>query len=123
MSQLSDIRLVIQRDSHPAGSICTIHYGYTLSCDARDVAAGHYYRVEVELRDEEPILDMHLGKLDYDRHLLQAQDRISQSRSFTVPCEMLNAEMGRDEIYVVVRVTTPAGELLEERSEVIRERF
>ncbi|MDH5229561.1 MAG: hypothetical protein OEZ58_12270 [Gammaproteobacteria bacterium] len=123
MAVLTDVMLSIDRSSYPDGSICSIHYSYTLVCDPQEVQSEIGFSVWCQLWGQDVLLDQMLGELMYDTHTLSARNRQKNSRTFVVPCKILNEDIGRDEIYCKVCARSSLGVDAEAISPVVKDNF
>jgi len=123
MAIISNVVLTIERATHADGSICTIFYSYDILCDAKEQELGIGFSVWVELWGKDLLFDDLLGDLMYDTHSVSAQHRISQNRHFVVPCDILDEDIGTDEIYLKVNATSTLGITMSALSPILRDRF
>lgn len=123
MAAVTDVTLSIDRASFPGGSLCTIQYSYVLSCDDAEIEDQAAFTVWCELWGKDMIVNDALGDPAYDSHTVPAAPRCSAARSFTVPCSVLDEDLGSDEIFVKVVAISTLGSTASASSAVISDRF
>lgn len=123
MALVTDVKLSIERSSHTAGSICSILYNYTLICDPAEVDIGLGFSVWCELWGKDVIVDDLLGDLMNDPHTISSRPQQIVSRSFQVPCSVLNEDIGEDEIYIRVHARSSIGTTVAAVSNIVTDRF
>jgi len=120
---IQDVNFHIIRDSYPSGSICQISYRYELLLSVDEYRLANEIGVWVELWGKETLHNKSLGSAGYDAHTVDAKARIEASRTFTVPCKILDEEIGYDEIFLRLCVNSKLGSTVCKDTDIIREHF
>jgi len=123
MAAVIDVDLEIDRISRSVGSVCSIKYSYTLVCDEAEVRLGLGFTLWCELWGQDVFVDDVLGQLVYDTHTLAAAPRSMHTRSFIVPCSILDEDLGMDEVYAKVCATSSLGVTCCGASSIVRDHF
>lgn len=123
MSFISYVTLSITRTSLPEGHICRIDYSYYLDTDRFAYLSNESFSVGCELYGHHLAHDEDIGEHVYDVHTVSSHDPMPVTRSFLVPCEVLNEKIGRDSIYIRVFVNGSNGERFAALSPVIKDWF
>jgi hypothetical protein len=77
----------------------------------------------VELLGDDIVFDRDLDTHFHDEHQLSAHDTMPVTRSFLIPCELLNEAVGRDAIYIRLYVRSSRGETITARSATVKDPF
>lgn len=123
MSLISYVTFSITRTSFPEGNICRIDYNYHLSFDRFAYATSEKFEVSCEVFGHHLLHDEGLGDHVYDTHTVTRQDPLPISRTFLIPCEILNERIGRDAIYLRVSARGANGETFSALSQTVRDSF
>ncbi len=95
-----------------------------LLCDEKEITHNIAFTVWCELWGRDLVVDDLLGEPMYDSHAVNCSVRTSSSRSFVVPCSILNEDLvGGDEIYVKVNAISSLGLTFTGSSPVVKARF
>ncbi|MDH4274840.1 MAG: hypothetical protein OEW08_07375 [Gammaproteobacteria bacterium] len=121
MLVLEDLSFHIQRDSHAHGSVCTVWYTYALHYEGNN--AGKPVELWVDLWGDGLLRNHTLGDSVYDDHRAILAEKMTHERHFPVPCNILNEEIGMDEIFLRLHATLSDGREFTWDSAVVRDRF
>jgi hypothetical protein len=130
MPNLTHIKLTLSQAAEQVKlKTVGISYGYTLSFDADEAAEADEpksYRISVDVLGDDLIKDDELA-LDVDSHSVVTGERdvhpIEMERAFVVGQELLNEDVGDDEIKLRIVVRDDTGELTSAMTDVIRGNF
>jgi len=116
MATITGLTMSIVQTYAPTGNTCVVNYSYTLNCNAEEEALGLAlsFSVAAELWGKDGSLftgaDDALGTPPYDAHTINCGSTMPITRSFTLAnCALLNEDLGRDEIYLKLKVTPSSG--------------
>ncbi|WP_455366557.1 hypothetical protein [Kaarinaea lacus] len=123
MATIDTLTFTITRTSHAVGHLCQVEYSYYLTIDPEHYRLGDGFSVVVQLHGENALLDQSLGKRFYDAHVVDMQQAMPVTRSFGVPCEVLDESLGVDRIYLKLIVKSSDGEVLSQKSATVKDRF
>lgn len=123
MAKIKSFTFTITRTSHSVGHICEVEYSYYLQTNTAEYHDDDAFSVLVELHGADMILDQSLGKRFYDAHVIDRNQQMPVNRNFVVPCEILDAALGTDRIYLKLIIKSSEGEVLTENSATIADRF
>ena len=123
MAKIKSFTFTITRTSHSVGHICEVEYSYYLETNTAEYHHDDAFSALVELHGADMILDQSLGKRFYDAHVVDRNQQMPVKRNFVVPCEILDAALGTDRIYLKLIIKSSEGEVLTENSATIADRF
>jgi hypothetical protein len=130
MPDLTRIKLTLSQEAEQVKlKTVGISYGYTLSLNADEAAEADEpltYRISVDVLGDDLLKDDELA-LDVDSHAVvmgeQELQPISMERAFMVGQELLDEDIGTDEIKLRIVVRDDTGELASAMTDVIRGNF
>lgn len=123
MAAIDYVTLSIHRTSLPEGSLCRVDYSYLLTVNATEYDADVSLTIRCELCGTHPLFDEELGAQLYDEHRITATTPMPVTRSFFVPCTLLNERWGKDTIYLRMIATSDNGKEFSAKSPKIHESF
>jgi hypothetical protein len=123
MAEIDSITFSITRTSYPTGHICSIDYSYSLRVHASEPEADATFHVSAVLYGDDMLRDKHIGAPAYDNHLITVNEPMPINRSFAVPCEILDEAVGEDRIFLKIYALGDKGQVVEARSETIKDWF
>ena len=91
--------------------------------DADQYAHDDTFNISVELHGDDRLIDKRLGEPVYDSHVVSKKDDMPKTRTFSLPCDVLNEAWGEDHVYLKLYVVSSAGEVLTERTATISDWF
>ena len=130
MPDLTRIKLTLSQEAEQVKlKTVGISYGYTLSLNADEAAEADEpltYRISVDVLGDDLVKDDKLA-LDVDSHAVvmgeQELQPITMERAFVVGQELLDEDIGTDEIKLRIVVRDDTGELVSAMTDVIRGNF
>ena len=130
MPDLTRIKLTLSQEAEQVKlKTVGISYGYTLSLNADEAAEADEpltYRISVDVLGDDLVKDDELA-LDVDSHAVvmgeQELQPITMERAFMVGQELLDEDIGTDEIKLRIVVRDDTGELVSAMTDVIRGNF
>ena len=130
MPDLTRIKLMLSQEAEQVKlKTVGISYGYTLSLNADEAAEADEpltYRISVDVLGDDLVKDDELA-LDVDSHAVvmgeQELQPITMERAFVVGQELLDEDIGTDEIKLRIVVRDDTGELVSAMTDVIRGNF
>ena len=130
MPNLTRIRLTLSQDAEQVKlKTVGISYGYTLSLDADDEVDADEpttYRVSVDVLGDDLLKDDELA-VDVDSHAVVMSDQeaqpVTMERAFMVGQQLLDEDIGDDEIKLRIVVRDDTGELASVMTDIIRGKF
>jgi hypothetical protein len=123
MAKIESLTFSITRTSYPDVSICSVEYSYYLHIDAKQYVHDDSFSICVELHGDDILHDKRIGESSYDSHVVNKLDEMPQTRSFSVPCEVLDEAWGEDRVYLKIYVQSSGGEVITQKTATIREWF
>lgn len=123
MAKIDSLTFSITRTSYPDGHICSVEYCYYLYIDPEQYAHDDTFNVSVELHGAEPLHDKKIGDPFYDAHVINKKEKMPKTRTFTVPCDVLNEAWGEDHIYLKIYVISSTGEVINQKTATISDWF
>lgn len=127
MPTLSRLSLTLAQDSEQAAlKVVCISYGYTLSFEADEVTQPESFEVSVDVLGDDLLKDDELA-LGVDSHVISVDEQevgpVQTQRSFAVGQQLLDEDVGEDEIKLRVALRNDTGELASAFTDVIRGNF
>jgi hypothetical protein len=130
MPDLTRIKLTLSQDAEQVKlKTVGISYGYTLSLNPDEAAEADEpltYRVSVDVLGDDLLKDDELA-LDVDSHAVvmgeQEPQPITMERAFMVGQDLLDEDIGDDEIKLRIVVRDDTGELASAMTDIIRGNF
>ena len=123
MAKIESLTFSITRTSYPDASVCSVEYSYYLHIDAEQFVHDDSFSISVELHGDDLLHDKRIGEPSYDSHVVNKLNKMPQTRSFSVPCEVLDEAWGEDKVYLKMYVQSSGGEVISEKTATIREWF
>lgn len=123
MARFKQVTFYIDRSTFSLGSVCYVNYEYYIAFDPDEISNEVKYKISVEIWGDDVLVEKRLSKIVYDKHHIVAKKGFELSRSFNVPCEILNEKVGEDRLYIVLRMELN-GELVDSiRSKQVKDSF
>lgn len=123
MARFKQVTFYIDRSTFSLGSVCYVNYEYYIAFDSDEISNEEKFRISVEIWGDDLLVEKRLTNTVFDKHYIVAKNSFHLSRSFTVPCEILNEKVGEDRLYIVLRMEM-GGELVDSiRSKQIKDSF
>lgn len=123
MAQIKQLNLFIERSSYTIGSVCSVHYDYYIVFDKSELAQETKFQLHVEMWGIDAISEKRLTDETYDVHQFIAKHSMDISRSFVVPCHLLNERVGEDDIFINLVLSQGDKIIDQRRSDEIHDRF
>lgn len=123
MAKFKQVTLYIDRSSFSLGSVCFVNYEYFISFNTDEIADEAKYQISCELWGDDVFVEKILSDDVFDKHIIVARQGFHLSRSFNVPCELLNEKVGEDKVYIIVNMKRDGVLVDSIRSKVVRDSF
>jgi hypothetical protein len=123
MASINSITFSITRTSYPTGHICSIDYSYYLRIDEEEFDQHESFNISVALFGDDLLFDKHIGDTAYDAHVISVTEPMPVKRSFAVDCSTLNEAIGEDRVFIKIYAVSNTGQVVDSRSETIRDWF